>query len=110
MMVGKHPMLIIRRRLKNQTAFGYEVKENDEFVRIAEEAQLAMVSAARPGAYLVDFLPMLKYVPEWVPGAHFKKVAREGWELAQDLQNKPFAWALKQFQDGVAKPSFFRKL
>lgn len=84
--------------------------ENDEFVRIAEEAQLAMVSAARPGAYLVDVLPFLKYVPEWFPGANFKKVAREGWELAQDLQNKPFAWAQQQLDEGKARPSFFKTL
>ncbi|PBK75449.1 cytochrome P450 [Armillaria solidipes] len=91
-------------------AFGYQTVENDEFVRIAEDAQLAMVSAARPGAYLVDFLPFLKYVPEWFPGAGFKRVAREGWELAQDLQNKPYAWAKKEFEEGRARPSFFTAL
>jgi hypothetical protein len=91
-------------------AFGYKVTDKDEFVRIAEEAQLAMVSAARPGAYLVDFLPFLKFAPEWFPGADFKRVAREGWELGQDLQNKPFAWAKKQFDEGRAEPSFFKKL
>jgi hypothetical protein len=69
-----------------------------------------MVSAARPGAYFVDFLLFLKYVPEWFPGADFKRVAREGWELAQELQIKPFAWAKKQFDEGHAEPSFFRKL
>lgn len=79
-------------------------------MRIAEEAQLAMVSAARPGAYLVDFLPFLKHIPEWVPGAAFKRVAREGWELAQDLQNKPYAWAKRQLEEGKARPSFFRAL
>lgn len=91
-------------------AFGYQPTENDEFVRIAEEAQLAMVSAARPGAYLVDFLSFLKYVPEWVPGADFKRVAREGWELAQELQEKPFAWAHKQLAEGKAERSFFTAL
>ncbi|KAK0469989.1 cytochrome P450 [Desarmillaria tabescens] len=91
-------------------AFGYQTVENDEFVRIAEEAQLAMVSAARPGAYLVDFLPFLKYVPEWFPGTGFKRVAREGWELAQDLQDKPYAWAKKEFEEGRARPSFFTAL
>ncbi|KAK0213184.1 cytochrome P450 [Desarmillaria ectypa] len=78
-------------------AFGYQTVKNDEFVRIAEEAQFAMVSTARPGAYLVDFIPLLKYVPEWFPGAHFQHVAREGRELAEDLQNKPYAWARKYF-------------
>ncbi|KAJ7829395.1 cytochrome P450 [Mycena olivaceomarginata] len=76
---------------------GYPITENDEFVRIAEAAQLAMVSAARPGAYLVDLLPILKYVPEWFPGASFQKVARKGRELSEELQNKPFAWALQHF-------------
>ncbi|SJK97106.1 uncharacterized protein ARMOST_00356 [Armillaria ostoyae] len=91
-------------------AFGYQTVKNDEFVRIAEEAQLAMVSAARPGAYLVDFIPFLKYIPEWFPGAHFQRVAREGRDLAEDLQNKPYAWARKQFDEGKAKPSFFRSI
>ncbi|KAJ6464016.1 cytochrome P450 [Mycena sanguinolenta] len=89
---------------------GYQITENDEFVRIAEAAQLAMVSAARPGAYLVDLLPILKYVPEWFPGASFQKVAREGRELSEELQTKPFAWALKQFDEGNALPSFFKDL
>ncbi|KAF9020970.1 cytochrome P450 [Hymenopellis radicata] len=91
-------------------AFGYQTEENDEFVRIAEEAQLAMVSAARPGQYLVDFIPILKYVPEWFPGAGFKRTAREGWELAQDLQNKPYAWAKQRLDEGKARPSFFTAL
>ncbi|KAJ7587011.1 cytochrome P450 [Mycena floridula] len=91
-------------------AFGYQPGENDEFVRIAEEAQLAMVSAARPGAYLVDSLPFLKFVPEWFPGADFKRVAREGWELAQELQERPWAWAQERLAEGTAKPSFFTLL
>ncbi|EIM80470.1 cytochrome P450 [Stereum hirsutum FP-91666 SS1] len=91
-------------------AFGYETKENDEFVRIAEEAQLAMVSAARPGAYMVDVIPILRYVPEWFPGANFQRVARRGYELAQDLQQKPWVWGMNQYKKGVAKPSFFTSL
>ncbi|KAH8799191.1 cytochrome P450 [Flagelloscypha sp. PMI_526] len=91
-------------------AIGYDTVENDEFVRIAEEAQLAMVSAAQPGAYLVDVIPILKYVPEWFPGAGFKTVARKGWELAQDLRNQPFAWAKQRFVEGNARPSFFKML
>jgi len=32
-----------------------------------------MGKAASPGAFLVDFIPILKHVPEWVPGASFQK-------------------------------------
>ncbi|KAJ7238158.1 cytochrome P450 [Mycena rebaudengoi] len=89
---------------------GYPTTDHDQFIRIAEAAQLAMVSAARPGAYLVDLIPVLKYVPEWFPGAAFKRIAREGRELSHELQTKPFAWAMKQFIDGKALPSFFNDL
>ncbi|KAK6996045.1 cytochrome P450, partial [Favolaschia claudopus] len=89
---------------------GYSIVEDDPFVRIAQQAQLAMVSAARPGAYLVDLFPVLKYIPEWLPGASFQKVAREGRELSKKLQTEPFAWAISQFRKGEAKPSFFKAL
>lgn len=91
-------------------AFGYNTTENDEFVRIAEEAQLAMVRAARLGQYLVDFFPILKHVPEWMPGADFQRVAREGLELANELLEKPFNWATKQLAEGKAEASFFTSL
>lgn len=90
---------------------GYKTTGSDDrFVSIAESAQLAMVTAARPGAFLVDVLPWLKHVPEWVPGAGFQKVARRGWEFSQDLQKIPFAWAQQQYEQGLAQPSFFKKL
>ena len=28
-----------------------------------------------PGAFLVDIIPILKYVPEWFPGANFQRKA-----------------------------------
>jgi hypothetical protein len=91
-------------------AFGYQTSENDEFVRIAEEAQLAMVSSARPGQYLVDVLPILKHIPSWVPGAGFKRIAKAGYDLAQELQTKPWEWARKEYAEGRAKKSFFLDL
>ncbi|KAG7087610.1 hypothetical protein E1B28_013559 [Marasmius oreades] len=46
-------------------AYGIEVlPENDPLVALAEEGVRAIVLAARPGAYLVESFPLLKYVPE----------------------------------------------
>ncbi|KAI0318125.1 cytochrome P450, partial [Amylostereum chailletii] len=90
-----------------RTAFGYQPTENDPLVRIAEEAMHVMVKAGRPGAHLVDVLPILKYVPEWFPGAQFKRVAREGYKLAQELQNGAWSWATDQYEKGTAKESVF---
>ena len=32
--------------------------------------------AGKPGAFMVDFIPALKYVPDSMPGTGWKKVAR----------------------------------
>lgn len=51
--------------------------EDDPFMEVARRATHAISIAGAPGAFLVDVLPWLKHVPEWLPGAGFKKFARE---------------------------------
>ena len=48
---------------------------NDPYIKIAEEALAAMTELTIPGAFLVDVIPILKYVPEWFPGAKFQSKA-----------------------------------
>jgi len=77
-------------------AYGLEVKHDDDpYIRIAEEGVHPLHAAAVPGAFLVDALPCLKYVPEWFPGAGFQKVAKAGKELARTMFEVPFAAAKK---------------
>ena len=35
----------------------------------------------------------MKYLPEWFPGADFKKRAREGFVIAREVLNKPYSEA-----------------
>jgi hypothetical protein len=37
------------------------------------------------GTYLVDYIPILKYVPWWMPGATFKRKAREWRRLSREM-------------------------
>ena len=39
----------------------------------------------------------VKYVPEWMPGAGFKKRAREGYPIARALLDKPYEEAKGRF-------------
>lgn len=72
-------------------AYGIDVqKENDPFVAAAERGVHPLVAAGVPGAFLVDALPILKYVPEWMPGAGFKRKAREWKALADAMCELPF--------------------
>jgi len=46
---------------------------NGPYIVIAEEAIEAIAELAIPGASFVDILPILKYVPDWFPGAKFQR-------------------------------------
>ena len=46
--------------------------------------------ASEPGAFLVDTLPWLKYIPSWVPGASFQVEARRMWEERERLYDVPY--------------------
>ena len=42
---------------------------NDPYIKIAEEAIGSISELLIPGAFFVDIIPILKYIPEWFPGA-----------------------------------------
>ena len=71
-------------------AYGIEIKSiNDPYIELAETAFESIGKAGRVGAFLVDMIPMLKYVPEFVPGAGFKKQARIWRKLQEDFRERP---------------------
>ena len=56
--------------------YGIFVQEfDDPYISIAEEVMNGAAQAGVPGAFWVDFFPILKYVPSWFPGAGFQKKA-----------------------------------
>jgi hypothetical protein len=64
---------------------------NDPYVKIAEEAVEAIAELLIPGAFLVDIIPILKYVPEWFPGARFQSKATVMRKHAANIRNTTFA-------------------
>jgi len=87
-------------------AYGLEVQaDNDPYIRTAEEGVHPLVAAGVPGAFLVDALPFLKYVPEWFPGAGFQKKAKAWKKLARTMIEVPFAAAKKNI---VRHPAYLR--
>jgi len=79
-------------------AYGLEVQHDDDhYIRTAEEGVHPLHTAAVPGAFLVDSLPILKYTPEWFPGAGFQKEAKAGKKLARTMIEVPFEAVKKNF-------------
>ncbi|KAJ6504457.1 cytochrome P450 [Mycena vulgaris] len=75
-------------------AYGINVlPKDDPYVTLAEHAAHSLFFAIVAGRFLVDSLPMLKYVPEWFPGASFRRKAKVWRELSRSMVDKPFAEA-----------------
>ncbi|KAJ3486355.1 hypothetical protein NLJ89_g11818 [Agrocybe chaxingu] len=88
-------------------AYGLEVKSKDDpYIKTAEKGVHPLVAAGVPGAFLVDTLPILKYVPEWVPGASFQRKAKEWKKLARNMIEKPFEAAKRNIAAGISPPCF----
>ncbi|KAK1227700.1 hypothetical protein PQX77_009288 [Marasmius sp. AFHP31] len=80
--------------------------ENDPYVALAEEGVHAIILAARPGAYLVESLPMLKYVPSWLPGAGWKRQIQHWYHITKAMSHEPFEAAKDNIAKGTILPSF----
>ncbi|KAH9990147.1 cytochrome P450 [Russula vinacea] len=90
---------------------GYRPKnENDELVRIADEATDQLNVLLSPGLFAVDFLPFLRHIPEWFPGGGFHKIAREWRQSLFDLTDKSYEFVLDQMAKGTAVPNFVTNL
>ncbi|KAF7345573.1 hypothetical protein MVEN_01576000 [Mycena venus] len=88
-------------------AYGINVlPQNDPFIKLARDAISTLAFAALPGRFLVDAIPALKFVPEWFPGAEFKRKAK-GWrKMAHAMVDSPFAEAKRIIASGKAPASF----
>ncbi|KAH0579388.1 hypothetical protein H2248_003528 [Termitomyces sp. 'cryptogamus'] len=90
-----------------QLTYGYEVQEGrDPFITLIEGANDNFSAATVPGAFLVDFFPALKYLPEWLPGMGFLALAREWAKATQNMIEVPFNYTKQQLASGVSRSSF----
>ncbi|RXW18763.1 hypothetical protein EST38_g7088 [Candolleomyces aberdarensis] len=75
-------------------AYGFDPKSKDDpYIAEALEVQHAFEVVLLPGAFLVERIPLLKYVPAWMPGAGFKRFAEYYRNATYSAQRKPFNFA-----------------
>ena len=74
-----------------RTAYGFDdIRQNESLIHNAEELILELSEAVIPGRYLVDYFPILRYVPSWFPGAGFKNKFRDMAHLNAKMRFPPF--------------------
>ncbi|TFY71482.1 hypothetical protein EVG20_g1513 [Dentipellis fragilis] len=88
-------------------SYGHHVvQEGDVYVKLADDAMTGLAKAGIFGTYLVDYIPLLKYIPAWMPGATFKQQAREWRKSTQAMINRPFEEVQQRIANGTARPCF----
>lgn len=71
--------------------YGLKVMSKDDpYIITATRGIQPLIQAVVPGAFLVDFIPALKYVPEWFPYAGFQRKAKEWRSYAMEMLAVPF--------------------
>ncbi|KAH7308648.1 putative cytochrome P450 oxidoreductase OrdA-like protein [Stachybotrys elegans] len=93
-------------------AYGYtaESHKDDYLVDMAGDAMEKFARAGVPGAFLVDMLPFLKHLPEWMPGTGFKQTAREWGGALTQVTERPYAFVKHQMAQGAHEASFLSQL
>ncbi|OCT47140.1 O-methylsterigmatocystin oxidoreductase [Cladophialophora carrionii] len=92
--------------------YGYtiEPRGHDPLVDLADKGLDQFSKACAPGAWMVDVIPALKYLPEWLPGTGFKRTARHWKATLHALADRPYAFVERQLKKGDTEPSYLSKL
>lgn len=80
--------------------YGYQVSsDDDKFLVLAAKCMdlLANRITSGSGLWAVDIFPFMKYLPNWFPGASFKRYAMKWKPLMLDFVNKPYEHSQESF-------------
>ncbi|KAF9531183.1 cytochrome P450 [Crepidotus variabilis] len=81
--------------------YGYTPKSlNDPVVNAADESTALGLSLIVFGSY-ITFLPILRFVPAWVPGTYAVNAAKKVKQLTQDMQRLPMEGLENSLRDGI---------
>ncbi|KAF7354037.1 Cytochrome P450 [Mycena venus] len=90
-------------------AYGYhlcESPERDPLLEMYETVGQNFNRSTAPGAFLVDIMPFLRYLPEWLPGGGFKTTARKWSKHLHGTVDAGLGYVKKQMAAGAAETSF----
>ncbi|KAI0048472.1 cytochrome P450 [Auriscalpium vulgare] len=90
--------------------YGYDVTgHDDQYLRVANDMSKLGSRTILPGAVLYNDLPILGYLPEFLPGMGFKALARTGLALGIEARDAPMRWVQEAVKNGTAAPSLTRE-
>ncbi|KAI9445994.1 cytochrome P450 [Lactarius indigo] len=92
-------------------AYGIDVlPENDPYVADAENVMNAFAVSTTKEALLLDLIPWLIKMPSWLPGARYKRYAREWYPIVVGAVKTTYDKVKSELAAGTAAPSVAAKL
>ncbi|KAJ1300392.1 hypothetical protein OPQ81_005211 [Rhizoctonia solani] len=94
-----------------QIVHGYTAKDTeDPYLQAAHKADDNTARAAMITNFYVNIFPILNHVPEWAPGAGWKRTVREWREQKAYALDAPFRWTQNQLNQAANEPSILGDL
>ncbi|THU98690.1 cytochrome P450 [Dendrothele bispora CBS 962.96] len=89
-----------------KAVYGHKMaRKNDYYVHLADLA-VRSVAEALDGSFLVDYVPMLAYIPSWFPGASFKRKAKLWGQHSLEAKDGPWVDLKRNYENGTGVPCF----
>ena len=83
-------------------AYGIRISEDsDPYIALSEAGLEAIIKSATWGSYMVDYFPILRYIPSWMPGMGFKTQAARWKKKAEKMVSVPFSLVVEE-RDSVS--------
>ncbi|KAK7028737.1 putative monooxygenase [Favolaschia claudopus] len=81
--------------------YGYYVNNSDDpFLTLIRASMNIFSQAAASGVWVVDSVPILKYLPTWLPGTSSLTTAQRWRNLVCKAVWAPYSWSKKAFKTG----------
>ncbi|KAH7908374.1 cytochrome P450 [Hygrophoropsis aurantiaca] len=84
---------------------GMSARDAEDYIQNADEQHTLFTAAVLPFAYIVDWIPWLRYIPEATPFVHFKKIARQARRNLEALTWEPYLKARERIKCGCLQNS-----
>ncbi|KAJ7496786.1 cytochrome P450 [Mycena latifolia] len=92
-------------------AYGYQADDRDDpLVKLVDEAMEQFSEVTAANAFAVDLFPLLRFVPQWFPGASWKKKASHYHKTLETMLDTPYDWVRKQMTMGTSISCFVSDL
>ncbi|KAK7692344.1 hypothetical protein QCA50_003969 [Cerrena zonata] len=73
---------------------------DDEYLQLATDVVEKTTEAQLPGRFWIEFVPFLKHLPAWVPGAEFKRFVEDINPKIEQMLNQPWDGVKRDIASG----------